>query len=119
MIKDCFFTLISGSTTKYSCKLCSEAGGVHKIEVKPGSGYTNFKNHLTSKLHSGVWRERFEAYQARLLSTDGTSSSDKIFAAAAAEGGSSIVHHLVPKYGAKTLLVYGILEMLIDCKTVI
>jgi len=115
LLRDCFFTLVAGSAAEYVCKLCAEAGGSHKIVSKAGSGYTNFKNHLGSGKHSGVWESRFEQYKARLVSTAETASSDS-FAAAA---GSSMVHHLVPKYGAKTLFVYGLLETLIDSKTVL
>ena len=65
MIKECFFTLIADTTWKFSCKLYAEAGLKNStIEVRPGSGYTNFKVHLQSKLHSGAWKGRFEAYHS-------------------------------------------------------
>jgi len=115
LLRDCFFTLVAGSVTEYICKLCHEAGGSHKIVAKAGSGYTNFKNHLNSNKYAGVWESKFEQYKARLVSTADTSSSDS-FAAAA---GSSMMHHLVPKYGAKTMYVYCLLETLIDSKTVL
>ena len=56
--------------------------------------------------------------QARKLSTEDTSSSDNFHAATVASE-SSMSQHLVSKYGAKTLLVFGLLELLTDSKTVL
>ena len=116
LLKACFFTAVVGSVSTFSCKLCAEAGATNNtLEVPAGRGYTNFKAHLSSNKHKGQWEERFVAYKARLLTTEETSSSES----SASGGGSSMINYLVPKYGAKTNAVYGLLRFFIDSKTVL
>ena len=121
LLKDCFFTAVVGSVKKFICKLCAEGGASHTIEVSSGSGYTNFKNHLSSNKHRGQWEDRFNAYKARLLTTEETTTSDSYYESSATSSGgggsSSMMNYLVPKYGAKTNAVFGLLRFFIDSKT--
>ena len=125
LLKECFFTAVVGTVSKFSCKLCAEAGANTILEVAHGSGNTNFKAHLASQKHKGQWEERFIAYKARLLSSSEDISSSDAYQEqqqqelATSGGGSSMKSFLVPKYGAKTNAVFGLLKFLIDSKTVL